>query len=201
MTEVEHTIFTEYDWKTFTDAYSLSLCSTSYGVEYKTLENYENKFGVNKHLFIKFIEKAFNEEHISYQVCLNDIVKMILNDGSRYSKEVIHIVKDVIDYLLEKGATFCEEILFAKRFEHASLEDEVVDFEIRARLIDLFHEKMDVTKFADWSTIVASNKQDIDHFGKKDFSESERFAYLKYYSKYLRNTYPNDSDDNSYSYY
>ena len=175
----------------------ISLSTDSYSELYPTLQNYENTYGFNKELLMKFIQNAFEKEGISYQTCLNDIITAFLN-GNRYSNDIIYKMTDVIYSLVEKGAVFPESKLFEKRYtEVVSIEDEIVDYKIRGLLIDEFYSILDVSKYADWTSIKAYL---CDYYSIKN-DGNERLSCLKYYSKHLKSTYPNVEDDKSFSIY
>ena len=198
MSKTNHKIFEEYDWNMFKKSILEMNCTEFFSETYVLLGKYIDIHGYNKEFVIKFINKAVNIEGKKYQDCLDDFLTILL-DGARYSHEALHIDIECIKYMLQKGATFPEDRIFLARYRNhsydnikPSYEDEIYDYHIRGKLIDVFHTQMSVTRYANWSKIASKY---WENYMDNEITEEKRFAYLKYCSKYLSETYPNVNDD------
>lgn len=197
MSKTNHKIFEEYDWNMFKKSILEMNCTEFFSDTYVLLGKYMDNYGYNKEFVIKFIEKAVNIEGKNYQSCLDDFLTIIL-DGARYSHEAINIDIECIKYMLQKGATFPEDRMFLARYcNHpsdnikASYEDEIYDYHIRGKLIDVFYTQMNVMRYVNWSKIASKY---WENYMGNEITDEKRFAYLKYCSKYLSETYPNVND-------
>ena len=198
MDHSNHPIFSEYDWETFTKAVSEMNSTEFYGETYPILSDYIDNYGWNKDIIIKFIIQAYQEESISYQKCLDDIIDYLLI-GCRYAKDEIESDYSANEYLLERGAIIPEFKLLNPRYENESyavngdaLESETYDYHIRGLLIDKFHDKMPhIDTYCDWSSIKSCYWEYIE-----DYENTSRLRYLKFCSEYLKTTFPNEDDNN-----
>ncbi len=194
-----HPIFSEYDWETFTKAVCELNSTEFFGASYPILKDYVDKYGWRKEIIIKFIIQAHEEESISYQKCLDDILNYLLT-GCRYARESIEIEYSAIEYLLERGAIIPEFHLLNPRYENQSyplhfeeLETEIYDYHIRGLLIDKFHDKMPhIDTYVNWASIKSCYWEYIE-----DFENTSRLRYLKFRSKYLKTNFPNEEDKNN----
>ncbi len=202
MSETSYKIFQEYDWNMFKKACLEMNCTEFYSETYPLLGKYCDDYGYNKEFILKFINKAVKDEGKKYQDCLDDILTIIL-DGARYSHESIGCDIECIKYLLQKGAILPEERIFFSRNYYPfvsdtnfkpSYDDEIYDYHIRGKLIDVFHSQFNIKKYTDWSKIASKY---WEHYINSEITEEKRYSYLKYCSKYLCETYPNVNDSDS----
>lgn len=186
-----HAIFTQYDWETVLLAMGEMNATEFYGETYPLVEDYCHEFGITSVFYETFLQKAVYQEGYSYQRCLKDMVNMLLEDN-RYACEGIENIYPAIETCLKNGATFPQDKLFGRKYnESVSLEDETVDYKVRATLLDRFHKVMDVTQLTDWSAIEACHWEDQETPQNHDVN---RFQHLKSLSTYLLATYPNPKD-------
>lgn len=173
-------------WTEFMEEYLEMLSTEYYGETYPQLElELSNCPNYNEYM-MKFVENAIKNEP-NLQLCLNQLLDTIL-DGSRYAKDDLQIIFMMIDKFLEHGVGIPERKLFGERYEssdHASLEDEIEDYYIRAKLIDKYSDKINVNSWADWREIEAKYPDETILFNRK-YTENDRYSVLKYYSDYLK---------------
>lgn len=188
-------ILLKYNWETFISAiqYMNSHWNFWNDEKYDLLSKFINKFGYTKELLMSFINKAHQEEKISYQRCLDDILSSVLNNSARYSNECdsLNEIFPAIYFLLDKGANFPDSKLLEKRYndEKYGLEDEIYDYHIRGLLIDEFHHYLpNIGNYYDWCSITPC---DWEYTEEDEEIEISRLRYLKYCSKYLQNKYMN----------
>ena len=187
-------ILSEYNWDTFISAikYMNSHWSFWDDKNYYLLSNFIHKFGYTKELLMSFINKAHQEENISYQKCLDDILSSVLNKSARYSNECdsLNEIFPVIYFLLDKGANFPDSKLLEKRYKDEKkygLEDEIYDYRIRGILIDEFYRYLpNIGNYYDWDSITPCYWE----FAEEDI-EISRLRHLMFCSKYLQNKYMN----------
>jgi hypothetical protein len=145
------------------------------------------------------IIRSLLEKGLDVQEGYDGFIKTIL-EGDRYSTEYNDIFPEVLSMFISKGAVPNIDILFSKNFttDHIeilersyrlSFKDEVANYPVRGYLIDAFAEvypELDVSKYADWSSIGEKDWYETYTQIVYDWTENERLMCLKYCSEHLK---------------
>ncbi len=176
---VENNDYPFTSWYMYSEALIEMLSSEDYSLKYP---NYA-KYGDDYKIIVKFVEK-YGE---CPQQILNSFIKILCNDGSRYGGNMVlggH--SDIIDYLLEKGATMSIGDFLEWDSDEYDYERNVESNDIRASIIDYYFPllKIKTDEFKDIEAMDGYTQEEFD-INDNDEYELAMMCDLKYKSKYL----------------
>ena len=196
MNSTTHSIFQEYTWGNFKDAYLESNTNEYFGKKYPLFKSY---FDLNtsslKEMIRTFINKAVSKEKKTYQDCLDDLLTCVL-DGARYAYDGLDDAMDCMEFLYLKGIRFDETKLLKPRHSVDQLstccwEDEIFDYPIRGQLLDRFYFLPFIDVYTDWTNVQAQDWEDMYEY---PITEEALNAYLNHCSQYLIESFPHSND-------
>ncbi len=173
-------------WDTYLAALEEFLQTEFYGETYPKYEK--------NHDDLAIVKKLVEIHGQDVQTGMERIINTITETGTRYAKDFFLYgdLKEIIDYLLSKGADLPEGYLYASNFEE--MADEVQGYDARGFVIDHLASKGIITeesanRYEKWSMI--DEEYDIDYelnqMEDPEEFERQRLAYLKSCSKFLAN--------------
>jgi len=172
-------------WASYGKAFSLSLVSADYNIDFPEYANLISKLKKADTLIVEaLLAKGYNP-----QEGLDTFIYACV-DGPRYLKDAVEIgvVGDLIRLFVNHGATVRNvptDRLFSIEYSGLkSIEDESAFIAAKGLMIDeLSKYDMDVSRYGDWTTVNATYWEDIS----LDVDYTTQFRmYLKYCSHYLQ---------------
>jgi len=172
-------------WASYGKAFSLSLVSADYNIDFPEYANLISKLKKADTLIVEaLLAKGYNP-----QEGLDTFIYACV-DGPRYLKDAVEIgvVGDLIRLFVNHGATVRNvptDRLFSIEYSGLkSIEDESSFVAAKGLMIDeLSKYDMDVSRYGDWTTVNATYWEDIPV--EVDYTTQFRM-YLKHCSKYLQ---------------
>lgn len=203
------------DWPTFCKAYCLFNSTDIYGNEYPSFEEEVDSMDDCEDLFIAYIDKALNIEGISPSQALKDYLQANL-DCSRFLLEGEDL-KRVVPYLLERGASFPEEVILGPNYKEEYVyrdymlpghemvkvcyDDEFMNYRIKGRILDIAVSIVPLPgldainwmkiKAEYWEYLADDETVDVN----APITDELRWRVLKSESKYLLDKYPCPGDN------